>query len=77
LREPTIAGKVRVSYVGDTTTVLEPVVTYDAATRALQIRFATPLEPFKTVKVELLDGLLAFDGGTFSPWALTFSLGAR
>jgi hypothetical protein len=77
LREPTIAGKVRVSYVGDTTTVLDPGVTYDAATRALQIRFATPLEPFKTVKVELLDGLLAFDGGTFSPWALTFSLGAR
>jgi hypothetical protein len=78
LRESTIAGKVRVSYVGDAATTLDPKVTYDAATRALQIRFATPLDPFKTVKVELLDGLLAFDGGPLAaPWTVTFSLGGR
>ena len=76
LREPTIAGHVRVSYLGDPTP-LEPRVTYDAGSRALQIRFATPLEPLKTVKVELLDGLLAFDGGALVPWSVTFSLGSR
>jgi hypothetical protein len=76
LEESTIAGNVRVSYVG-APTPLDPKVTYDGATRALQITFAAPLEPFKTVKVELLDGLLAFDGGTFEPWSLTFLLGAR
>ena len=76
LRESTIAGRVRVSYLG-TTTVLDPRVTYDAATRALQIRVAAPFEPLKTVKVELLEGLLAFDGGPLTPWSMTFSVGER
>jgi hypothetical protein len=76
LKESTIAGHVRVSYLGDSA-ALDPQVTYDGATRSLQIRFAMPLEPLKTVKVELLDGLLAFDGGTFAPWSITFSLGSR
>jgi hypothetical protein len=77
LREASIAGHVRVSYVGETPTPLEPKITYDAATRSLQMRFAAPLEPFRMVTVELLDGLVAFDGGTFAPWAVTFSVGAR
>jgi len=76
LKESTIAGHIRVSYLGDPTS-LEPKVTYDAATRALQIRFTPPLEALKTVKVELLDGLLAFDGGPVVPWSVTFSLGSR
>jgi hypothetical protein len=76
LRETTIPGKVRVSYLGSTT-VLDPKVTYDAAMRALQIRFDQPLDAFKTVKVELLEGLLAFDGGPFAPWSVTFSTGDR
>jgi len=76
LKESTIAGHVRVSYLGDQTP-LDPKVTYDAATRALQIRFATPLEPLKTVKVELLEGLLAFDGGTLAPWSITYSIGSK
>jgi len=76
LRESTIAGHVRVTYLGDATP-LDPKVTYDAPSRALQIRFAAPLEPFKTVKVELLEGLLAFDGGPLVPWSVTFSLASR
>jgi hypothetical protein len=77
LRESTIAGRIRVSYLGDAATVLDPKVTYDSATRALQIRFAAPLVPLKTVKVDLLEGLLAFDGGPFAPWSMTFSIGER
>lgn len=50
---------------------------YDAATRALEIRFASPLQPFRTVKVEVLEGLAAFDGGPVVPWTVTFTLGAR
>ncbi len=76
LKESTIAGHIRVSYLGDSTP-LDPKVTYDAGSRALQIRFAAPLEPLKTMKVELLDGLLAFDGGPLVPWSVTFSLGSR
>ena len=76
LKESTIAGHIRVSYLGDATP-LDPKVTYDAATRALQIRFTPPLEALKTVKIEVLDGLLAFDGGPVVPWSVTFSLGSR
>jgi hypothetical protein len=77
LREPTLAGRIRVTYLGDSTTVLDPKVTYDAATRSIQLRFAAPLEPLRTVKVEVLEGLLAFDGGPLAPWSVTFSVGAR
>jgi hypothetical protein len=49
--------------------------TYDAANRAIQIIFTQPLQPFATVRVELLGGLKAFDGGAFVPWTLTFSVG--
>ena len=76
LKESTIPDHVRVSYLG-APTPLDPKVTYDAATRALQIQFATPLEPLRTVKVELLEGLLAFDGGAFAPWSMTFSVGTK
>ena len=48
---------------------------YDAANRAILITFAKPLQPFRTVKVELLDGLKGFDGAPFKPWTVTFSVG--
>ena len=34
-----------------------------------------PLEAFRTVKVEVLDGLKGFDGAPFKPWTVTFSIG--
>lgn len=77
LQESTIRNNIRVTYQGEAPVVLVPAFTYDAATRSLQLEFAPPLEPLRTVKVELLDGLRAFDGGVFTPWQLTFSLGAR
>ena len=77
LRESTLTGRIRVSYVGDPVTVLDPKVTYDGATRSLQLQFAAPLEPLRTLKVEVLEGLLAFDGGPLAPWSLTFSVGTR
>jgi hypothetical protein len=77
LRESTIAGRIRVTYLGSEATVLDPKVSYDAATRSLQLRFASPLEPLRTVKVEVLEGLVAFDGGPLAPWSVTFSVGER
>jgi hypothetical protein len=79
LKEPTIAGRIRASYVGAAPDAppLAFKTTYDAATRSISLEFATPLEPLRTVKVELLDGLLAFDGGPLAPWTLTFSVGTR
>ena len=79
LKEPTMAGHIRVSYVGATPDAppLMFKTTYDGATRSISLQFAAPLEPLRTVKVELLDGLLAFDGGPLAPWSLTFSVGTR
>ena len=54
-----------------------PTSTYHEANRALEIKFARPLERFQTVKVELLDGIAAMDGQLLVPWAMTFSTGAK
>ena len=78
LREPTLANQVRVSYVGDSSGApIASKATYDAAARAITITFAAPLEAYRTVKVELLDGIRGFDNGPFTPWSLTFSVGGQ
>jgi hypothetical protein len=48
---------------------------YIGANRVLEVRFTKPLERFRTLKVELLDGILGTDGQPLKPWTLTFSLG--
>jgi hypothetical protein len=70
-----LAGSVRVAYVGSEATPPAFQTTYDAANRAIALRFAQPLEPFRTVRVEILDTLRAFDGGIARPWTITFSVG--
>ena len=77
LNPATLAGQIRVSYFG-----AEPgsapllfTPTYDAANRAVEIKFGQPLERFRTIRVEFLDGLKGFDGAPFVPWTLTFSVG--
>ena len=49
---------------------------YSAATRVLEIRFAAPLERFRTLKLELLEGIAGADGQTLKPWTLTFVVGS-
>ena len=73
----TIEGRVTASYVGGDgpAAALAFKTSYDAATRAIELRFATPLERFRTVSVEILEGLRAFDGAPVTPWTLTFSVG--
>jgi len=72
-----LAGAIRVSYPGAGPDVAPPAfqTTYDAANRAITIRFAQPLERLRTVRVEILDTLKAFDGGAARPWTLTFTVG--
>ena len=76
LAEPTLAGRVRASYVGAEPDAagLALKTTYDAANRAIEVRFAQALEPFRTVKVEIAEGVTAFDGGRLTPWAVTFTV---
>jgi len=49
---------------------------YNAANRVLEVRFTKPLERFRTLKVDLLEGILGTDGQALKPWTLTFSIGA-
>ena len=48
---------------------------YNPAGRVLEIRFAKPLERFRTLKVELLEGILGTDQQPLKPWTLTFDTG--
>src|SRR5262245_40399324 len=48
---------------------------YSPASRVLEIKFTKPLERFRTLKVDLLDGVLGTDGQALKPWTLAFSLG--
>ena len=76
LNESSLSGNIRVTYVGQQGEAgLDFKVAYDAANRAIQLTFPKPLEAFRTVKVELLDGIKGFDGAPFKPWTVTFSVG--
>ena len=70
----TMAGAVRVSYPGTTTKPPAFQTSYDAATRALSLRFSAPLEPGR-VQVDVVETLKAFDGGLAKPWTLMFTVG--
>jgi hypothetical protein len=79
---PTLNGRLRISYVGGAAPSPEALAidvqtSYDAGTRAVVMRLSKPLEPFRTVKVELVDGVKTFDGGPIKPWSVTFSVGAN
>jgi hypothetical protein len=79
----TLKGRVRVHYLDAQTAERgEPVppaaefaTQYTAANHELEIRFAKPLERFRTLKVDLQDGILGTDQQALKPWTLTFALG--
>ena len=48
---------------------------YNGYNRVLELRFTKPLERFRTLKVELLEGVLGTDKQPLKPWVLTFLLG--
>lgn len=48
---------------------------FDRASRVLELQFEQPLERFRTVKVELLEGVRGTDGQAVKPFTLTFSIG--
>ena len=81
--QATLKGQIRVQYL-DAQTVErgEPATPsaqftaqYNAANRVLELKFAKPLERFRTVNVDLLDGILGTDKQPLKPFTLTFALG--
>ena len=79
----TLTARLRVGYVGgaapspEASATIDVQMSYDAGTRAVELRFQRPLEAFRTVKVELLEGIRTFDGAPIKPWSVTFSVGAN
>ena len=45
---------------------------YNAASRSLEIHFTEPLVRYRTIKVQLLEGILGTDKQPLAPWTLTF-----
>jgi hypothetical protein len=79
----TLKSRIRVSYLtaqsiekGEPVTpVAEFTTDYTAFNRVLELKFTNPLERFRTVKVELLEGILGTDEQPLAPWTLTFEVG--
>jgi len=77
--EPTtLKGHIRVHYQasrGAERADVEFTTQYNAVNRVLELRFPTALERFRTLQVELTEGILGSDQQPLKPWALTFQLG--
>jgi hypothetical protein len=74
----TLNGHFRFTYIGGRTRRNDGRP--DKLRRRLTRRPAAPLETleaFRTVKLELLDGVKTFDGAPVKPWSVTFSVGAN
>lgn len=79
----TLKGRIRTQYLGGAMAAsggpsplkTEFTTEYRPASRVLEIRFAQPLEPFRTVQVDLLDGIAGTDLQPLAPWTLTFITG--
>ena len=76
-------GKVRASYLGtgpaDAAPVRDPdlVATYMPKDQVLVISFPRPLERFRRLRIELLNGICTPDGSPLKPWSVTFTTGGR
>jgi hypothetical protein len=84
IKASTLKGNVRVAYLESETVergepatpIAEFTTQYNAASRVLELKFAKPLERFRTLRVQLSDGILGTDDQPLKPWTLTFVLGA-
>jgi hypothetical protein len=83
LDQRTLKDRVRVRYLDEETRASgEPetptahfTMQYLPANNVLEIRFTEKLVRYRTVKVELLEGILATDKQPLEPWTLTFRTG--
>ena len=78
----TFKGRIRVTYPDAPAAAGAPpplpadfTTQYAAFNRVLEMKFTKPLERFRTLKVELLDGIMGTDQQPLKPWTLTFLLG--
>jgi hypothetical protein len=81
--QSTLKGRIRARYLDaqsvergePTTPSADFTFQYFGANRVLEIKFTKPLERFRTLKIELVDGILGTDAQPLKPWMLSFALG--
>jgi hypothetical protein len=79
----TLKNHIRASYLTEqsaergepVTPTAEFTFQYLPANRVLEIKFTKPLERFRTIKVDLLEGILGTDQQPLKPWTLSFGVG--
>ena len=75
----TLRGRVRIRYAGPNPSAAAPpsfTVTYQDATRSIEILFKEPLERLQVLEVHLEEGITAIDGQPLRRWTLTFTSGS-
>jgi len=74
-----LARHIVVTYLGQPpgAPAIPAKATFDRTNRVLQLTFDQPFERFRTVKVELLEGITGTDGRPLKPFTLTFSVGGQ
>jgi len=71
----TFRGHIRARYTTGGVTAPEFTTQYLPGTRVLELKFATPLERFSGVTIELQEGILGTDKQPLAPWTLAFGTG--
>ncbi len=79
----TLKGNIHAHYLesqtverGEPTTPAADFTTeYNAANRVVELKFTKPLERFRTILIELTEGIIGTDKQPLKPWTLRFDLG--
>ena len=81
LNPATLKGRIRAGYLAGADAgisiaqAVDFTTNYSAYNRVVELKFTKPLQQFRTLKVELLDGILGTDQQGLKPWSLTFEIG--
>ena len=66
--------RTRTARLGAGAPVIDFTTEYRGAARVLEVKFAKPLERFRTVRVTFDEGVIGTDQQPLQPWTLTFTL---
>jgi len=71
-----LKDRVRLTYAGGDAAAIAFTTTYAKENRALEIKPSEPMQPFRKVKLEFLEGVKGTDGGPMLPFTLNFTTGS-
>ena len=71
----TFKGHIRVAYASNTNVAVPFTSQYLPGLRVLELKFASPLDRFAAVVVDIDEGAIGTDKQPLVPWSLTFNTG--